>query len=71
MDKDLTATTLNSFRRRGLTQAAFLLPYPSSYNFRSCQRCGKRRLLNNRRRFHSSTVKFVGRVVCTGDAAFR
>jgi len=26
MAKDLTATTLNSFRRHGLTQAAFLLP---------------------------------------------
>ena len=71
MAKDLTATTLNSFRQRGLTQAAFLLPHPSSYNLRSCQCYGKRRLLNNRCRFHSSTVKFVGRVVRTGDAALR
>jgi hypothetical protein len=39
--KDLTATTLNSFRRHGLTQTAFLLPHPSSNNLRSCQRCGR------------------------------
>ena len=41
MAKDLTATTLNSFRRHGLTQASFLLPHPSSNNLRSCQCCGK------------------------------
>ena len=39
MAKDLTATTLNSFRQHGLTQAAFLLPHPSSNNLRSCQCC--------------------------------
>jgi hypothetical protein len=39
MAKDLTATTLNTYRRRGLTQAAFLLPHPSGNNPRFCQCC--------------------------------
>ena len=37
MAKDLTATTLNSFRRHG----GFLLAHPSRNNLRSCQCCGK------------------------------